>query len=204
MLETIFSYIQIIISYIFIIPWVLLMLVVTSLIPPEVNTDVNHYETYRQDLSYAVEFMPEINDLSEYEEIRFGYQKTEEFIFIAETMSLTVKYSEDDYSAVKETMLAHYEFIDAPIVDTDGDVLLDDSFIHNDFVFRAVPTYRNDIKYGACKYFGLLGINDDLCCIAWLYYVDMDRDFIAEADEDLDQEMRNLIDDEFHWEPFTE
>lgn len=204
MFETIFSYVQIIISYVFLLPWVLLMLVITSLIPPEVNTDVNHYETYRQELNYAVEFMPEINSLGEYDELRFGYQKTSGFLFVAETMSLTAKYSEAEYAAIKETMLTHYEFIDVPIVDTDGDVLLDDSFIHKGFAFSAVPTYRHDIQYGACKYFGLLGINDDLCCIAWLYYDDVDRDYIAEEDEDLDQEMRALIDDEFCWEPFTE
>lgn len=204
MLEIIFSYVQIIISYVILLPWILLMLVITSLIPPEVNTDVHQYETYRHELNYAVDFMPEINTLGEYDELRFGYQKTSGFLFVAETMSLTAKYSEDEYSAVKETMLTHYDFIDAPVVDTNGNVLLDDSFIHNGYVFRAVPTYRHSFQYGACKYFGILGINDDLCCIAWLYYDDADRDYVAEADADLDQEMRDLIDDEFHWDSFIE
>ena len=203
MLENIISTFQIIISYIFLLPWVLLMLIITALIPPEVDADLSHYEAYRQDLNYAVEFMPEINSLGEYEELRFGYQKTSGFLFVAETMSLTVRYSEDEYMSVKEQVLSGYDFIDAPIIEKDGDIQLDDAFEHKGFAFRAFPTYQQNIRYGASKYFGLLGVNDDLCSIAWLYYDDVDRDYIAEVDENPDEEMCSLIDDEFHWKPFT-
>ena len=60
------------------------------------------------------------------------------------------------------------------------------------------------VSYDGCRYFGMVGTNDDTCSIAYLYYSDTDLDYIAQADEDLDQKMRALIDDEFCWEPFTE
>lgn len=125
-------------------------------------------------------------------------------IFCPKTMSLTVKYDAATYEAMKQQLLAVYDFIDAPVVDTDGDILLDDSFPHKGYDFRAVPVRGADDIYSACEYFGLLGMNDNTHCIAWLYYDDVDRDYIATPDEDLDQEMRNLIDDEYHWNPFTE
>lgn len=203
MVKAIISTILTILIYIVLLPLFLLLLIITSLIPPEVDVDLDAYENYRQALTYAVEFMPEIDNLGEYEELSFGYQKTSDFLFVAETMSLTVRYSEEEYASVKEQALVNYAFLDAPVVESDGDVQLDDAFEYKGYSFRAYPTYQQNIRYGASKYFGLLGVNDDLCCIAWLYYDDVDRDYIAESGEDPDEEMRNLIEDEFHWKPFT-
>ena len=76
-------------------------------------------------------------------------------------------------------------------------LLVDDAFSHKGYNFRVV-------NYDGCKFFGMIGTNDSTNSIAYLYYSDTDRDYIAEEGEDLDQEMRELIDDEFHWNPFTE
>lgn len=184
------------------LPIFLLILLITELIPDTIDTDFSNYNTYRQELNYASEFMPELSELGQFEELRFGYKETPQFIFLPKTMSLTVRYSAAEYAAVKEQMLASYEFTDAPVIDTDGDVLLDDSFTHQGYVFHSVQT--QEAMYRACKYFGLLGVNDEQHCIAWLYYDDVDRDLIATPEEDLDAEMCKLIDDEFYWYPFTE
>ena len=183
-------------------PFFLLLILISELTPPMVDTDVSNYTTYRQELNYAVEFMPSLDELGEYEELRFGYQETPEFIFCPTTMSLTIKYGAGAYEAMKQQVLAGYDFIDAPVIDTDGYILLDDFFTHKGYDFYAVAVCETG--YYACKYFGLVGINDNAHCIAWLYYDDVDRDYIARPDEDLDQEMCKLTDDYFHWKPFTE
>lgn len=187
---------------ILITPFILLLLLITALIPDTIDTDITNYNTYRQELNYASEFMPELSELGQFEALRFGYKETPQFIFLPKTMSLTVKYSEAEFASVKDKMLARYEFIDAPIIDTDGDVLLDDSFTHQGYVFHSVPMLK--AMHSACEYFGLLGVNDKQCCIAWLYYDDVERDFIAESGEDLDDAMRGLIDEEFCWKPPVE
>lgn len=199
---TVIQSVGLILQMIVLVPFFIILLLISLLIPPTVDTDISKYETYRQELNYAVDFMPALDELGQFEELRFGYQETQEFIFCPKTMSLTVEYDAEDYEAMKQQMLADYDFIDAPIVDTDSDILLDDSFTHQGYLFHAVHT--QEAMYRACKYFGLLGLNDEQHCIAWLYYDDADRDYIAQADQDLDQEMRTLIDDEFHWKPFTE
>lgn len=199
MLETILMYIRLI----FYIPIFILLLLISLLIPSTVDTDIGQYETYRQELNYAVDFMPSLDALGEYEELHFGYQETSQFIFCPKTMSLTAQYDAAEYEVVKQQMLNSYNSLDEPVVDTDGDVLLDDFFMRNGYDFHGVPARAAD-THSACKYFGLLGFNDDTCSIAWLYYDDVDRDYIATSDEDLDQKMHSLIDDEFHWKPFTE
>lgn len=194
--------IGLIIQMIILIPFFIILLLISLLIPPTVDTDIAQYEAYRQELNYAAEFMPALDELGQSEELRFGYQETPEFIFCPKTMSLTVRYNEATYEAMKQQILTANDFIETPVIDTDGDILLDDSFTHHGYDFQSLPML--EYEYTACKYFGLLGVNDEQYSIAWLYYDDMDRDLIAEPDEDLDDEMRNLIDDEFHWKPFAE
>lgn len=206
MLESVFSVFQTIVLIIFELPWFLLMILITELIPPTVDTDIGNYETYRQELNYASEFMPELDELREFDELKFGYQETTQFLFLSKTASLTVQYSPDDYLQAKESVMQAYDFLDAPFREQDdyyiasrtsNDYLLDDAFSYKGYNFRVV-------NYDGCKFFGMVGTNDDTCSIAYLYYSDTDRDYIAEEDEDLDQKMRALIDDEFCWEPFCE
>ena len=194
--------IGLILQMIILVPFFIILFLISLLIPPTVDTDINQYETYRQELNYAVDFMPALDELGQFEELRFGYQETPEFIFCPKTLSLTVRYDEATYEAMKQQMLAAYEFIDAPVIDTDGDLLLDDTFTYQEYDFQSVPML--DDMHSACEYFGLLGVNDGQRSIAWLYYDNIDRDLIATTDNDLDDQMRTIIDDEFHWKPFTE
>lgn len=194
--------IGLILQMIILVPFFIILFLISLLIPPTVDTDINQYETYRQALNYAVDFMPALDELGQLEELRFGYQETPEFIFCPKTMSLTVRYDEATCEAMKQQMLAAYEFIDSPMIETDGDILLDDAFTYHGYDFKAVPML--EYEYTTCKYFGLLGVNDEQYSIAWLYYDDVDRDFVATPDNDLDEKMRTIIDDEFHWKPFTE
>ena len=63
---------------------------------------------------------------------------------------------------------------------------------------KVVPD-EDYIDYSACKSFLLLGFNDEECKIAYLYYYDFDIDYIAEVGDDLEEEMRELVDIAFSW-----
>lgn len=176
--------------------------VVYSAFDPISKTDTNwnNYDMYRTELHYAEEFLPSQNEFSNTKAVHFSYQKNFMLIFISKTVAVTVQYTPEEYLGAKESITQRYEFLDAPMLQRgDNNYILDNAFTYKGYDFRVVS-----YGYGGCKYFGMVGTNDDACSIAYLYYSDTDLDYIAQADEDLDQKMRALIDDEFCWEPFTE
>lgn len=162
------------------------------------DTDFSSYEMYRSELHYAEEFLPAQGELVTAKDLHFAYQKNFKFIFISKTVAVTVQYSSEEYLNAKEHIAQRYNFLNAPMLyHRDNDYLLDNAFTYKGYDFCVV-------SYDGCRYFGMVGTNDDTCSIAYLYYSDTDRDLIARADKDLDQEMRALIDDEFCWEAFCE
>lgn len=162
------------------------------------DTDFSNYEIYRSELHYAEDFLPAQSELMSADNLHFAYQKNFIAIFISKTIAVTVQYSPAEYEVAKQSIAAEYVFLDAPIpYHSEGAYELDNTFSYRGYDFQVVP-------YLDCKYFGMIGINDDTHSIAYLYYSDPDRDFISGADQDLAQAMCSLIDDEFCWEPFTE
>lgn len=166
------------------------------------KTDLNldNYEMYRAQLHYAEDFLPAQNELANAKDLRFAYQDNIMAIFVSKTVALSVQYTPEEYLRTKESITQRYDFLDAPMLHRgDNNYKLDNAFTYKEYDFRVVS-----YGYVGCQYFGMVGTNNNTCSIAYLYYSDPDLDYIAHADEDLDQEMRALIDDEFCWEPFTE
>lgn len=162
------------------------------------DTDFSNYQMYRSELHYAEDFLPAEDELIYAKDLHFAYQKNYKLIFISKTVAVTVQYDPDEYLKAKEHNAQRYAFLDAPMLYyRDNDYLLDNAFTYQGYNFRVV-------SYDDCRYFGMVGTNDDTCSIAHLYYSDTDLDLIARSDENLDQEMCALIDDEFCWEPFIE
>lgn len=159
----------------------------------EIDRDIAHYGRHRAELAHAAEFMPELDDLDDALNLQYGFQETHAAIFRTRTMALTVQCSPEAYAASKAQLIEELTFLDEPIIDSsDGDVILDDAFQDGDWAFRSVP-------YAGCKAFGMLGMSDAECCIAWLFFEDQDRDYIAEAGADADNAMRQMLDEEFAW-----
>lgn len=162
------------------------------------DTDFSYYQMYCSELHYAEGFLPAEDELIYAKDLHFSYQQNYKLIFISKTVALTVQYAPEEYMKARERITQRYAFLDAPMLyHRDNDYLLDNAFTYKGYDFCVV-------SYDGCRYFGMVGTNDDTCSIAYLYYSDTDRDLIARADENLDQEMCALIDDEFFWEPFTE
>ncbi len=164
------------------------------------DPDFSNYQMYRSELHYAEDFLPAEDELIYAKDLHFSYQQNYKLIFISKTVAVTVQHDPDEYLKAKEHIIQRYDFLDVPMLyHRDNNYELDNAFTYKGYDFRVVS-----YGYGGCKYFGMVGTNDDTCSIAYLYYSDTDLDYIAQADEDLDQKMRALIDDEFCWEPFTE
>ena len=199
-LRIVFRVLLIALGIIIVLQLLLFGVVIYSAFNPIIKTDTNwnNYEMYRTELHYAEEFLPSQNEFSNAKAVHFSYQKNFMLMFISKTVAVTVQYTPEEYLRAKESITQRYDFLDAPMLyHRDNDYELDNSFTYKGYDFCVV-------SYASCRYFGMVGTNDDTCSIAYLYYSDTDRDYIAHADEDLDQEMRVLIDDEFCWVPFTE
>lgn len=201
-MKKVFKTLLIALGIIIVLHLLLFGVVVYSSFNPISKTDTNwnNYDMYRTELHYADEFLPSQNEFSNTKAVHFSYQKNFMLMFISKTVAVTVQYTPEEYLGAKESITQLYEFLDAPMLQRgDNNYILDNAFTYKGYDFRVVS-----YGYGGCKYFGMVGTNDDTCSIAYLYYSDTDLDYIAQADEDLDQKMRALIDDEFCWEPFTE
>ena len=201
-MKKVFKTLLIALGIIIVLHLLLFGVVVYSAFDPISKTDTNwnNYDMYRTELHYAEEFLPSQNEFSNTKAVHFSYQKNFMLMFISKTVAVTVQYTPEEYLGAKESITQRYEFLDAPMLQRgDNNYILDNAFTYKGYDFRVVS-----YGYGGCKYFGMVGTNDDTCSIAYLYYSDTDLDYIAQADEDLDQKMRALIDDEFCWEAFTE
>ncbi|MBR6668425.1 MAG: hypothetical protein IKL25_08715 [Clostridia bacterium] len=201
-MKKVFKTLLIALGIIIVLHLLLFGVVIYSAFDPISKTDTNwnNYDMYRTELHYAEEFLPSQNEFSNTKAVHFSYQKNFMLMFISKTVAVTVQYTPEEYLGAKESLTQRYEFLDAPMLQSgDNNYILDNAFTYKGYDFRVVS-----YGYGGCKYFGMVGTNDDTCSIAYLYYSDTDLDYIAQADEDLDQKMRALIDDEFCWEPFTE
>ena len=199
-MKKVFKTLLIALGIIIVLHLLLFGVVVYSAFDPISKTDTNwnNYDMYRTELHYAEEFLPSQNEFSNTKAVHFSYQKNFMLMFISKTVAVTVQYTPEEYLGAKESITQRYEFLDAPMLQRgDNNYELDNAFTHTGYDFCVV-------SYDGCKYFGMVGTNDDTCSIAYLYYSDTDLDYIAQADEDVDQKMRALIDDEFCWEPFTE
>ena len=199
-MKKVFKTLLIALGIIIVLHLLLFGVVVYSAFDPISKTDTNwnNYDMYRTELHYAEEFLPSQNEFSNTKAVHFSYQKNFMLMFISKTVAVTVQYTPEEYLDAKESITERYDFLDAPLLyHRDNNYELDNAFTHKGYDFCVV-------SYDGCRYFGMVGTNDDTCSIAYLYYSDTDLDYIAQADEDLDQKMRALIDDEFYWEPFTE
>jgi hypothetical protein len=199
-MKKVFKTLLIALGIIIVLHLLLFGFVIYSAFDPISKTDTNwnNYDMYRTELHYAEEFLPSQNEFSNTKAVHFSYQKNFMLMFISKTVAVTVQYTPEEYLDAKESITERYDFLDAPLLyHRDNNYELDNAFTHKGYDFCVV-------SYDGCRYFGMVGTNDDTCSIAYLYYSDTDLDYIAQADEDLDQKMRALIDDEFCWEPFTE
>lgn len=165
------------------------------------DTDIACYDEYRNEMFYASDFMPSLDELGPYKDIAFG--QTEVYympFFISESMNLFVQYSADDYQQIKSQALASRPLITEDVYDYSGNLILMAKVDYHDYSLLAIQCY--EYLDMACKYVGFVGFDDEHHAICYLLYNDPDRDYIADADEDPLKAMRKWLNKEFWWHTF--
>lgn len=174
--------------------------------------DFNKYEDYRAKVgsSYgtAKDLLPPVDELGEYENVQFSYKKVDYLFFVSEGIALFLDYSEDNYALAKAYIEEKYTFIDQPYTSTPDLPYVDfpvATFTYEDYSFRIAPTPQTKESTGEtyymCKSFVMIGYNESIKSVAYLYYHDFDIDFLYSTDssDDINEVMPKLIKDSFYW-----
>ena len=154
------------------------------------DTEEEYYDinNYSEDVEFceAEKFMPNLNELGEYTDIE--YLCTKNFAFFPEhTIKLIVKYSSEDYAKEKERLKTAYEYLDEPQISGSDYTMPVTSFSTEGFYIRVVKF--EDTRYP--KNFGMVGISNETCEIAYLWVDAGDLDVICAIDDDPNKGMIN-------------
>ena len=161
-----------------------------------VRTDRN-IENYPADIVkyQATLFMPNLDEIGEYEKAEY-YTRKNESIFPEYSMQLVVKYDQEAFLKEKARLERAYTYLDKPQkLDGDKDVytipIEEFSFAGFDFKIAVFE----DTNYP--KNFGMVGVSDEKCEIAYLWIYAVDLDYICEADENEIKAMSEFM--EYHF-----
>ena len=161
-----------------------------------VRTDKN-IENYPADKEkyQAGLFMPNLDEIGDYKDAKYFIRK-DESLFPEYSMQLVIKYDEEIFLKEKERLESAYTYLDKPQkLDVDKDVytipIEEFSFAGFDFKIAVFE----DTVYP--KNFGMVGISEEKCQIAYLWIYAVDLDYICEADENEIKAMSEFM--EYHF-----
>lgn len=172
--------------------------------------DFNKYDYYREEVEGAKNCLPSAAELGEYKAVQFAYREVREsllFGFYDEGISLFVDYSEEVYSQIKEEVVQSHHFIEEVDPSKEREYLIFPmaSFDYNDYSFRiALPPFETSdgIRYYYdCSRFVMIGFNEELSSIAYLYFYNFDLDYLYSKDDpgDINDVMPKFIKRFFYW-----
>ena len=148
----------------------------------DMGTDFNNFPKYNEFDEQNVQFVGKVDA---------GF-------FFYQSITAIVKYDslelcEADYNAYIES----HQFLEEPVIDSDGDYLIAAPEFHYEGIFFKVVTEGEEDYFPKQIY--MIGIDRDNSTLYYLYLEDQDLDYIAGADaQDLEGEMRKQIADQFN------
>ncbi|MTI67986.1 MAG: hypothetical protein FH753_15495 [Firmicutes bacterium] len=132
----------------------------------------------------AKDIMPNLNDLPKYQNITYKYTHKSIFIFESDSVALIVNYDDKTFKKEKEKLAKKYIFLDQKydLSAYESEVIPEYEFTINSYNFNVVVGKGKDNTQFP-KSFGMIGISEEKKSIAYLYFYDMDLDFIGEKND---------------------
>lgn len=135
----------------------------------------------------AKEIMPNLDNLPKYESIKYKYTNKSAFIFENYSVALVVNYDDKTYKSEKDKLVEKYIFLDHK-VEYDFDeglyIIPEYKFSINSYTFKVVAGIENSYTNTEFpKSFGMIGTSEENKSIAYLYFYNIDLDYISEAKE---------------------
>ena len=125
----------------------------------------------------AEDMMPELDSLPAYESITYRYQGRFRVIYDAQSILLVVTYDEDTYAEEKEEIEKQYVFLSKESFEPgykDALTIPEYEFSINSFSFHVIDSSGSMYP----KFFGMIATSDQKHSVAYLYYNDVDLDYI--------------------------
>ncbi|MEG1254854.1 hypothetical protein [Clostridium sp.] len=135
--------------------------------------------------SKAKDIMPKLEDLPEYEDIKYKYKHKSMLIFSSDSVALVVSYDDNTFDSEKEKLDEQYTFLDKKIkssFDESKYYIPEYEFSVESYNFRVIDengTSNTEFP----KFFGMIGISEEKKSIAYLYFCDGDLDYIGVENE---------------------
>ena len=149
--------------------------------------------------SKAKDIMPELEDLPEYENIKYKYTHESMLIFESHSVALIVGYDDNTFESEKEKLDEQYTFLDKKIksnFDESKYYIPEYEFSVESYNFRVIDENgTSNTKFP--KFFGMIGISEENKSIAYLYFYDEDLDYIGEENEE--NPMANFVKEHFKY-----
>ncbi len=133
----------------------------------KVSDDIKFYN----ELVEIVDFLPEVSELNNYDEISFKYTG-EEGLFSSYSYILKVSYSEDVFKTENERIKDKYYF----------DCKYSDEIIIDTFKIKVLDLEKYELRYP--KYLAFIGVSESTNEIVYIYYKDEDLDTIGDSWEE--------------------
>lgn len=139
------------------------------------------YEIYVNEVYDAINFMPQLNELGDYESVVITRKSPNDpFFSTTNSIALIVQYDIENFNHYCEKILQQYTFYGL-----EGKYVQDIEASTNNFQFNIIDN-DNYITFDgllSAKQFLLLGINQKERKVAYLYHWDASLDYIKNLDE---------------------
>ncbi|MTI71875.1 MAG: hypothetical protein FH751_16625 [Firmicutes bacterium] len=131
----------------------------------------------------AKDIMPNLDDLPEYQNITYKYTHRSIFVFESDSVALIVNYDDKTFKREKQKLAGKYIFLDENYDLNDyesEDIIPEYEFTINSYTFKVVVG-KDNTQFP--KSFGMIGTSEEKKSIAYLYFYDMDLDYIGEKND---------------------
>ena len=161
------------------------------------DNKLKNYEKRVHEVSGNSELFPDLDALPSYKDVFFSYRKSEQEIFITKTILLAVSYDEKIYASEKNCIENSTDFLEEAVFSRGGGTeyyLPEPKFTINSFNFRVVENSQPDYP----KFFGMVAMSDEKNTIAYLYFSDVDLDYISM--NTTEGEMKKFVEKHFKYD----
>lgn len=137
---------------------------------PPLLTDIKKYDEYVDEVYNADAFMPNLDDLPDYENTELYYDNR-----ASKSISISITYKDESYESAKETILNMYSFLAAPIEGNGYYKIPNHEFYLKTYHIKVVD---ND-TFSYPSNFGMIGYSDEYSTITFLFFYDRSRGQIS-------------------------
>ena len=162
--------------------WVILSIIIGFMIfvpQMDVDTSIDAWVELQEEHSY----LPAISEMGYYEDVQCKYQHRENLIISSDAYILRATYSQENFDAQKDYILNTYSFQNT-VTDEIGEETIQKnaSFLFDGYDFKMLSL--EEYELWSPKYFAFVGFCKEKQEICFIYFEDIELDYISGSFED--------------------